>query len=325
MKALINMVSISGGKDSTATALLAKEQGKEFQMVFADTGNEHQLTYDYIDYLEEKLGPIKRLKSNFDAQIKHKREVVQVKWRNDGVPEETIERALAVLVPTGNPFLDLCIWKGRFPSTRRRFCSEQLKHVPLDEYAIKLLEEETLELLSWQGIRADESRSRALLEECEDHPKIDGLIWYRPILKWKAEDCFAIAKRHGLKPNPLYKMGMSRVGCMPCIHATKGEVFEIARRFPEELERLGEWEKIVSDASKRGASTFFDARVVQKHLGLPKITAANVNQVSPKTHGVTQYVSWSKTVHGGRQFDLMKEIEVNTEELVCKSHYGLCE
>lgn len=324
MKPLINLVSISGGKDSTATALLAKERGVETERVFADTGNEHQLTYDYIEYLEDRLGPIKRLKADFAHRIIHKREVVQVKWRAEGVPESTIEKALAVLVPTGNPFLDLCIWKGRFPSTRRRFCSEHLKYIPLRDYSIKLLAEKTIELIAWQGIRADESPARALLPEREDDPKIDGLEIYRPILKWKAADCFDIAKRHNIKPNPLYKMGMGRVGCMPCIHATKGEVFEIARRFPEELERLAEWERIVSEASKGGASMFFDARVVQRHLGLPKITSENVGQVSPKTHGVALYVSWSKTTRGGRQFDLLKEAEAGAE-LICKSQYGLCE
>ena len=43
----IILVSISGGKDSTATLLLALEREKDVRAVFADTGNEHQLTYDY--------------------------------------------------------------------------------------------------------------------------------------------------------------------------------------------------------------------------------------------------------------------------------------
>ena len=85
---------------------------------------------------------------------------------------------------------------------------------------------------------------------------------------------------------------------------------------------------MVSKAAKRGASTFFDARVVQKHLGLEPITSENVGQVTPESHGVAQYVEWSKTARGGRQYDLIKAIEIDTHDQDsggCKSLYGLCE
>ncbi len=56
---MIYVVSLSGGKDSTATALVALElHGREdCGFVFADTGNEHQATYDYaLVYLSGALG-----------------------------------------------------------------------------------------------------------------------------------------------------------------------------------------------------------------------------------------------------------------------------
>ena len=40
------VLSFSGGKDSTAMYLLALEQGVDFLPVFADTGHEHDLTYE---------------------------------------------------------------------------------------------------------------------------------------------------------------------------------------------------------------------------------------------------------------------------------------
>ncbi|MFI8038977.1 phosphoadenosine phosphosulfate reductase family protein, partial [Acinetobacter baumannii] len=53
---VINIVSISGGKDSAATLLLALEQNvSNLLAVFADTGNEHEITYEYVRYLEDKL------------------------------------------------------------------------------------------------------------------------------------------------------------------------------------------------------------------------------------------------------------------------------
>ncbi len=317
--ATANILSISGGKDSTAMALLAKEMGAaNTTLVFADTGHEHQITYEYIDYLETILGPIQRVKADFTEQVLHKREVVTNKWRRDGIDESTISAALEVLKPTGIPFLDLCLWKGRFPSTRRRFCSEELKQKPITNQVIIPAMGKFDEVISWQGVRADESPSRAHLSAREI--EFGNLSVYRPILKWSAEDVFDFHKKNGVKPNPLYLQGMSRVGCMPCIHARKGEMFEISKRFPEELARVREWERLVSIASKRGAPTFMDARVTAHHLG----TGTAVEDISPETHGIDAYVSWAKTAHGGKQFDLLKAVEIDDIPL-CSSLYGLCE
>ena len=54
------IVSVSGGKDSVATALHLLELGHEFDMVFMDTGWEHPDLYAHLDYLERVLGRIHR-------------------------------------------------------------------------------------------------------------------------------------------------------------------------------------------------------------------------------------------------------------------------
>lgn len=326
-----HVISMSGGKDSTAMALLAIEREVEnTHFVFADTGHEHQMTYEYVEYLRGALGvDIEVVRADFADRIAGKREVVKTKWVKDGVPEERRQLALEILHPTGNPFLDLCLWKGRFPSTRRRFCSEELKHYPLDAHIDGLYEAHDYDaVFSWQGVRRDESQQRANLVEEEDHPSKMWLTWYRPILDWTAADCFEMHRKHGIKPNPLYKEGMGRVGCMPCIHATKPEVLEIALRFPEELERIREWEHMVSGAAKRGISLFFDARVVHRTLHNEELTGENQHTITPDSHGVHQYTEWAKTARGGRQYDLIKAIEINDHEegvRGCKSLYGLCE
>lgn len=300
----VNVVSISGGKDSTALWLLALEkQIPNLKVIFADTGHEHPKTYEYIDYLQNKLGEITIVKPDFTERIENKRKYVDTKWREEGVSDEIIQNALSVLHPTGNPFLDLAIWKGRLPSTRARFCTTELKVIPIMEQIYMPLFEQGRHVVSWQGVRADESYARSKLTEREETP--EGYTVYRPLINWTVEEVFAMHDKYGIEPNPLYKEGMGRVGCMPCINSGKREIFEIARRYPEEIERVAEMEQIVAKASKRGGASFFPH-----------------DDVAGK--GIHEYVEWSKTSFGGKQYDLEKLIGFD-DVPTCSSQYGLCE
>ena len=310
-----NIVSVSGGKDSTALLLLALERNTEnLQAVFADTGHEHPQTYEYIQYLNDNVLPIKTIRADFSEQIARKREFIATKWREQGIAEEKVLLALETLRPTGNPFLDLCIWHGRFPSTKARFCSEELKRNPImEQVQIPLLEAGNT-IWSWQGVRSDESLARRDLPELDlvGSQSSGGELWnYRPILKWTAEDAFAMHRKHGVKHNPLYEQGMGRVGCMPCIHCRKDELLEISRRFPEEIERVAKWEKIVQDASKRGTSTLLNA-------GIPGLPSEEATRGS----SIDEMVQWSKTSRGRSNYDFFR---VSDEGSSCSSIYGLCE
>nr|WP_213509905.1 phosphoadenosine phosphosulfate reductase family protein [Paenibacillus macerans] len=325
------------------------ELGVTLERVFADTGHEHPMTYKYLGYLEHALGPIRWVKADFTDRIVRKRLYVQNHWPRkltmdvpghwysdaeepgeapDWEPEDkergwsagewtwlpaqrgmtdneaaaVVERALTVLYPTGIPFLDLCLWKGRFPSTKARFCTQYLKTEVIQDQIMVPMLEQGYDIVSWQGIRAEESRARANLTEREEGK---GFSIFRPLIRWTADDVFAIHRKHGIDPNPLYKLGMGRVGCMPCINCSKAELFEIARRFPTEIARIAEWERLVKLASKRQAATFFP-------------TARNMPE------GIDGWVEWSKTTHGGRQYDLLKAIEFE-DVPACSSAYGLCE
>ncbi|WP_268957795.1 phosphoadenosine phosphosulfate reductase domain-containing protein [Paenibacillus albicereus] len=158
-------------------------------------------------------------------------------------------------------------------------------------------------VVSWQGVRAQESPARAKLTEREATP--EGYEIYRPILLWTVEDVFAMHDKHGIKPNPLYKQGMGRVGCMPCINCGKQELYEIARRYPTEIERIAAWEGIVAQASKRGGSTFFPT-------------------ANGHGEGIHDEVAWSRTAYGGKNYDLFKAMEFE-DVPTCSSQYGLCE
>lgn len=223
--------------------------------------------------------------------------------------------ALEVLQPTGNPFLDLCLWKGRFPSSKVRFCTEELKRNPIIEQVfLPLMDGESM-VLSWQGVRADESFDRRYLPECDEVG--GGLFNYRPILKWPVEAVFEAHRVAGIKPNPLYLQGCNRVGCMPCIMCAKDELREIASRWPEEVARVREWERLVSITSKRGSATFFTA------TNDPTVHAND--NISAATHGIDRMVDWANTARGGRQFDMVDLIARTDSQNSCSSAYGLCE
>lgn len=313
-----NIINVSGGKDSTALLLLAIErQAENLQAVFADTGNEHEQTYDYVRYLEQATGvPIRWVRADFSAKIANKREYVMTKWAAKGVPQANIDRAAEALAPTGNPFLDLCIWKGTFPSQSAAFCSEELKRNPIHAQVNLPLLQAGDDIQSWQGVRRDESARRANL--CERELKLThengAELWnYRPIIDWTAEDAFAMHRKHGIKHNPLYEQGMTRVGCMPCINCHKNDLLEISKRFPEVIEKIDGWERAVGKSTKRGYTSFFSIAGYDK--------AASPEEINKKTN-IYAAVEWSKTSRGGKQFDFLR---IDDNGPACSSVYGLCE
>jgi 3'-phosphoadenosine 5'-phosphosulfate sulfotransferase (PAPS reductase)/FAD synthetase len=307
------VVSISGGKDSLATALCAIEAyGRQHvRLVMADTGHEHPLTTEYVrDYLPGALGlPVEIVRADFSRDIERKRAYIAEHWPHDGIPADRVRRAVELLMPTGNPFLDLCLWKGRFPSRMAQFCTEQLKRIPLDIAMLRLIRNGS-PVESWQGVRRDESRRRADLPAEEWGGEGPGWLIRRPIIDWSAERVVAYVRSHGVRLNPLYYQGMGRVGCMPCINCTKNELHEIAKRWPDEIARVREWEQLVAEVSKRGAATFFADPIGDGPLKEAQDYAR-----------IDEVVAWARTSRGGRQFDLLKRMPVDG----CTSLYGLCE
>lgn len=307
------IVSFSGGKDSTACYLLFLKWGIPFRAIFADTGHEHETTLEYVRTLSQKTGgpQIECIKADFSERFEKKRQTIREKWPLDGVPQARVDQALRLFRPTGNPFLDLCMLKGRFPSTKARFCTEELKTLPMLKQII-LPALRNGPVVSIHGVRAQESPHRAA------QPMYDigdgGAVIYRPIQKWLHQDVFRLHREMGVRPNPLYFQGMGRVGCMPCIMCAKGEMLEISKRFPEHIERVAEWEKLVAAVSKRGLATFFADDTAVKPEGYDSETEGY--------YGIHDIVEWSKTSRGGRQYDFLKTIDDGPS---CSSQYGLCE
>ncbi len=212
------IVSVSGGKDSTACALALREAGFEFRMVFADTGWEAPETYVHLDHLRERLGPI------------------DVVGSPGGMVAKIKDRA-------------------GFPGRMQRWCTQELKLKPLREYHDAYTQTFGAETVSVVGVRAAESEARAKLSEVDDDDQWNGWIW-RPILAWPVADVIAIHHRHGIEVNPLYKRGHDRVGCYPCIMSGKEEIRLIAEHSPERIAEIRELElEATAERAVRNAET----------------------------------------------------------------------
>ena len=272
------IVSMSGGKDSTATALALREAGVEASRVFADTGWEAPETYAHLDHLREKLGPI---------------DVVGASLRLEGVAPPVGDAALR------SPGMAAKIMaRAGFPSRMQRWCTRELKLRQLRAYH-DLVEASGAEACSVVGVRGGESASRAKMLPWEDDETWGGWVW-RPILAWTVDDVLAIHHRHGVDVNPLYKRGHSRVGCYPCIYAGKEEIRLVAEHAPERIDEIRALEeavtaeRVVRNAVTPGryahpTGTYFQSRVGD---GVPM--------------PIDRVVEWSRTTHGGRQLSLLQ-------------------
>lgn len=309
---LLVVVSVSGGKDSTETAFRAIDAvGVErCRFVFADTGNEHELTYEYVrSYLQRVLGAtVEEVRAEFSREIANKRVYCETKWPEKGVPAEIVQRALRVLHPTGNPFLDLCLWKGRFPSRMAQFCTQHLKRIPLDNYLLERIAE-GFEVESWRGIRRDESQRR---RDAPSRERVaEGYTIVHPIVDLSSTEVVQAVRARGVKLNPLYSLGMRRVGCMPCINCGKDELLEISKRFPQYIAIKREWESLVSLAAKRGWTTFFTDAAKDGETPEEMVHRLRIDE----------RVRWAQTARGGRRLDPLRL----QAPPACSSVYGLCE
>ena len=273
----LHLLSLSGGKDSVAAALLLRERGIDHERVFMDTGWEHPELYAHLDYLETILGPIHRIGADvptLPAEV---------------LPEvEAIESLVGV---SPSAFVRLVVAKGMFPSRRIRFCTQELKVRPF----LRWVEALDADVVNVVGIRAEESAARARLPERELMPGAEHIEVWRPLIAWSEADVIAIHHRHNVRPCPLYLKGSSRVGCWPCIQSNKGQL-QLLSKDDARLEAVRRLEKLVGDAAEarnpdNARPTMFETQTRDKNGKRRRI-------------GIDAVATWANTKHGGRQLML---------------------
>lgn len=288
------VLSMSTGKDSVAASLWLREQNIDHDRIFLHTGWEAQDVYDHLEYLRGALGPTTEVRGP---------------WTMETLVEH----------------------KGMFPSRKIRFCTEELKVKPALAHFEALIAAGD-DIVNAVGVRAEESVERAELPEWEElkwkakQPNGETIehdveVW-RPLIRWTEQAVIDIHARHGIKPNPLYLKGASRVGCYPCIFARKAEIKMIAERSPEQIVRIRKLEeRVQARAFERHYSkgkpdsdfhppTFFQA---------PNRNAEGKRPCMP----IDEVVAWSQTKRGGKVKDEQEELFAHYNDGCMR--WGMCE
>lgn len=274
------LVTFSGGKDSLATIIWAKKNLENFDVVFCDTGWESPKTYAHIKEVEAWIGKsfITLKSSKFEGLI------------------------------------DLFVKKKRAASTKARFCTEELKSIPMIDYVLTLNDDVTI----IQGVRNEESESRRMLKMHDEYFKFyfepygytvakegkpakpkyhthnkKNVISFvdkftvdvlRPIIKMSAAEVFEYIFASGIKANPLYYEGFSRVGCFPCIMCTLSEIRLIAENYKERIDEIRAFEKQI------GRTFFPPDYIPKKFCSFRTITKKGKVVMCPTIDDVIKYV-----------------------------------
>jgi 3'-phosphoadenosine 5'-phosphosulfate sulfotransferase (PAPS reductase)/FAD synthetase len=216
-KPIRHIMGLSGGKDSTALAVLLHKEIPEMEYFFCDTGKELQETYDYLDKVKARLG-------------------IKIKYLS---PEKGFDHWLEV-------------YDGYLPSPRSRWCTKQLKIIPLE----KFIGDD--EAVSYVGIRADENR--------------DGYISTKPTLKpvypfkergMVKADIIRLLEDHGLGL-PEYYQWRSRSGCFFCFFQRKYEWIMLHEKHPDLFAEAVRYEQEHKDGRKY---TWTDGETLLELLG----------------------------------------------------------
>jgi len=193
-----HILGLSGGKDSTALAVWMRSHHPELpiEYFFCDTHKELPETYDYLKRIEARLG-------------------IRIHYLST-------ERGF-------DHHLD--VYGGLLPSPRMRWCTVQMKIVPLEKWV------GDDNVISYVGIRADENR--------------DGYISTKPNIKavypfkehgLVKEDILRLLDESGIGM-PDYYRWRSRSGCYFCFFQRKYEWVMLAEEHPDLFEKAVAYEQ----------------------------------------------------------------------------------
>ena len=220
-------VSFSGGKDSQAVLDLVTRVilSEDIDVIFTDTTLEHDLTHvtveKSIEYYKEKC------------------------------PGLTFNTARPIKSAS-----ELFKYMG-LPSRFHRWCTPALKTAPYNKLINNLVGTNS-KIIVFEGVRGEESARRSKYKKIADGVKHPSIINARPILDWNFSEVILYNYYRGLPMNPLYRKGLSRVGCVLCPFSSDWS--ECINSYIDD-KFLDEYVPLIEEYAKnRGVSNFRDLK-----------------------------------------------------------------
>ena len=178
------MVSFSGGKDSTVTSHIVNRAlgTNKVLHIFGDTTLEFSYTLEYK----------KRFNKNMESQGVR---ILTAKNR-----EKNFEELCKIVGP---------------PSRVMRWCCTVFKTGAIQKTITSGFKNKS-NILSFQGIRHNESASRSKYERESESPKISKQTVASPIIDWIDYDVWLYILTTKIDFNYAYRLGWTRVGCWCC-------------------------------------------------------------------------------------------------------------
>ena len=175
-------VSFSGGKDSTVTSdLVMRSLNREDIIhVYGDTTLEYPTTLDYVSRFRKKH----------------------------------VKTPMLVAKNKEQDFNELCKVIGP-PSRMMRWCCTIFKTGAITR-KINSTFKNSSKIISFQGIRRNESTSRSKYDRESSDSKIQKQFVLAPIIDWTEFDVWLYLISNKIDFNDAYKLGFSRVGCWCC-------------------------------------------------------------------------------------------------------------
>lgn len=199
------LASFSGGKDSQVVLDLCTRAipPSAFQVIYSDTGYELPSSLDLYKEVQEFYG--KKFPDLKFSTAKNHGQVLDY-WDKIGTPSDT-----------------------------HRWCCSIMKTVPLYRTLKLSGTNKQGKVLTFDGVRAEESTRRAGYDRTGKGVKHSNVINASPILFWNTAEVFLYLFRHELPINISYRKGMTRVGCLVCPFSSEWNDMLANHQYPQSV------------------------------------------------------------------------------------------